>query len=110
MFITKEKITKVKTDELEEIKCDLCNRNLLKSKDDNDEIAVATLKFSKQYKDTVKEEGFQVPISCETSDFCEPCYKKIMKIIKNLGAKIPSFYFSGDEQLNQAIEELLYGE
>ena len=106
MFVTKEKAEKIVVDELQNIKCDICGRNLLKGKDEDEEVSVATLRFSKSSAEMVREEGFKTPYECESSDFCEKCYRKIVEFVKKLGGKVPSYYFSDDEDVSKILGEL----
>lgn len=106
MLITKERSEKLIVESLDNIKCDICNKNILKGKNDEDQVTVASLRLTTSYVDTIKEEGFNSPTKCETSDFCEGCYGKIVKFIKELGGKIPSYYFSGDEEIHDLIKDL----
>jgi hypothetical protein len=106
MFITKTISQKLETEQLENIKCDICGRNLVKGKDDEENVAVATFRFSHTTIESVREKGFEEPLKCESSDFCEKCYKKIMEFIKKLGGKVPSYYFSEEQGMEEVLNEL----
>jgi protein-arginine kinase activator protein McsA len=107
MFVTKTITQKVETEKLENIKCDICGRNLVKGKDKEQEIAVASIRLSRATIESVKESGFDNPSECESSDFCEKCYKKIIEFVKKkLGGKVPSYYYSEDQSIEETLKEL----
>ncbi len=106
MFITETITEKIETEKLENIKCDICERNLVKGKDEEAELAVATIRFSRTTIESVKESGFDNPNECESSDFCEKCYKKVIEFIKKLGGKVPSYYYSEDQGIEETLKEL----
>lgn len=106
MFITETITEKIETEKLKNIKCDICKRNLVKGKDEEEEIVVATIRLSQTTIKSVKESGFDNPVECESSDFCEKCYKKIIEFIKKLGGKVPSYYYSEDQDIEETLKEL----
>lgn len=107
MFVTKTITHKIETENLDNIKCDICGRNLIKGKENNEEISVANLRFSRSTVKLVKASGgFDDPFECESSDFCEKCYKKVLEFLKKMGGKVPSYYYS-DDQAEEITKEIL---
>lgn len=111
MFVTKEKQKKIIVQTLKAIKCDICGENILDKKK-HEETGFASLKFMRSTIQQIKEGTAAENYSeCESSDFCETCYKKIVSLIEKLGAKIPSYYFKESEpNEDDFIIELFVGD
>jgi hypothetical protein len=98
---TKIKNTTIEVEYIKNIKCDWCQKNILKNS--QFENYCSSLVFMKFVRDD--EDGHF--IEKESSDFCQDCYVLIKNFLLKHKAKIPSMYIDLDnsEQLNNDTTE-----
>lgn len=96
MLTKSEKLTEVVVEEIQEIKCDVCDKNILKGKKDEDEASFAVLMFVKSSAGAIRESGIQDSTERESTDLCKACYDKIIDTMRTDGAKVPSYYDSDE--------------
>ena len=92
MFEKITKYEKVEYEVLKSIKCDVCQVNILKNKQDCDKICVATIIYSKCNIEDVRSGSFENAFERESTDLCNKCYMKIVSILRKMGGKIPSYW------------------
>ena len=103
-----EKIMEIPLEELEELSCDVCNKQMLRGIEDDDLIDIGKLTISTTEKrfvlaDQVTEE---TEFKKENMDLCAICYDKIKAVVKKHCGATPSFYFDGTAMSDEAIEEM----
>lgn len=104
MFTKSEKVVEVAVEEIEDIKCDVCGKEVLKDKKDEDEACMAVLMFIRSNVASIKENGIQESKERESSDLCKKCYDDVILFMREKGAKVPSYYDS-EENVVDLFEE-----
>lgn len=102
MKIEETKKVSVEVEKLKNIKCDICNKTLLKK---GEESVLGGALVGYKFKMTDDGGTFE---ERETSEFCNKCYSEIVAYLRTeKKAKIPSFYFSTDdsEEYNDERQE-----
>src|SRR5574339_888520 len=97
MLTVKEVVEKFVRQEFNSVRCDLCKVNLLKDKNDDDEICVSTLTCIKTTCVDLQQHGVLDADDVherESCELCEKCYKRVIEFLKTFDAKVPSSFFS----------------
>lgn len=101
MKIEEKKMISVEVEETKNIKCDICQKHLLK-KGKTDSVGGSLVGFK-----LISEDGKLEIEQNESSDFCGICYGELVSYLRaEKKAKIPSFYYNIDvlDNLNEHQE------
>lgn len=100
MRISKTKKTSITVESVENIKCDVCSKKIIRK--GVEEGHCSSLVYHKFIPG--EEGGF---IEKEISDFCPDCYFRIKDFIITIGGSVPSFYLNTDNSdvLNEETQD-----